>query len=855
LTSFGSDTAKRDWAIVILGVISAFLFFWFYGSQHPLHPADASLGREQAVSNSESILRELSYSSTEVKYRPEFQSRATLLDSIRTQTDFEELYQDDDFKSKFPVFFWNVGVRMLQTHSDSTENSQAITLNVHLNESGNWLGITNNSLALPQRIFYPEALSSSGAVQPERLNGINADSVATNRIRFQLSDSERGVGGRNPNMIVLQNDDAEKLALYFIGKTAWDPQLMDLREVRRVRVQNFDAAEVVFRIADERIRQTKDLILTILPTGALISMQIEINHPEGGSSLLEELPPIVAGMMVLVIFAWLLILFFIRLRLRLIDIKPSLLFAVLGGMIIPVFVLVGWLYERSFSVNELGLPDVLGLVVQMGVLAAISSFAFFMVSALADSITRQYMSEKIRTLDLIRIGHIFNRPIGLGIVRGMSFAFIIAACFVFLVMFIPGLQINTQTQILSWPGFLTPFTDAATYFLISFVFTHLAFMIVMGQIRAYTENRAIILLVITALSSFLWAGFSNYAPPEYKLLLNAAFGLVFASIYLRWDFITVFVAHFVLYYTLQTAPAWLVSGSPDMGSFYFYLLTLFVLAALGYIGIYKGKSIKELPSYVPEYIEELAQEERIKQELQIARKVQQSFLPIKMPEIYGVDVAAVCKPAYETGGDYYDFLPIDENRTAIIIGDVSGKGIQAAFYMTFIKGVFHAFCSEYDSPDEVLNRTNKIFMQNAVKGNFITIVYGILDCEKGTFTFSRAGHNPVMHYKKSDNKVHMLQPSGVGIGMTDNTTFSKYLKSDTISFGRGDVIMLFTDGIVEALSKKRTYYGDDRLINLLQGSSDLTADEILNNILSDVEEFCMGERQHDDMTLVVLKMP
>jgi serine phosphatase RsbU (regulator of sigma subunit) len=142
-----------------------------------------------------------------------------------------------------------------------------------------------------------------------------------------------------------------------------------------------------------------------------------------------------------------------------------------------------------------------------------------------------------------------------------------------------------------------------------------------------------------------------------------------------------------------------------------------------------------------------------------------------------------------------------------------------------------------------------------VKGNFITIVYGILDCDKGTFTFSRAGHNPVMHYSKAENKVHMLQPSGVGIGMTDNTTFSKYLKSDTITFGKGDVILLFTDGIVEALSTKRTYYGDDRLISLLQNSSDLSSDEILNKIISDVEEFCTGERQQDDMTLVVLKMP
>ena len=855
MTSFGSDTAKRDWGIFIVGIISAFLFFWFYGSQHPMHLADASLGREQAVSNAEFVLRELGYTSTDIRFRPEFQSRATLLDSIRTQADFKELYQDDDFRSKFPVYYWNVGVRMLQAQSDTTDERQSISFAVHLNESGDWLAFSNTNLQNPQRLYFPEVLTGSGVADSERLNGITSDSAAVNQIRFLLNDAERGEGSRNPNIIALRNADAEKLALHFIGKSAWDPQLMTLKEIRRVRAQNFDAAEVVFRIADERIRQAKDLKLTILPTGALVSMRVTIIQEEGESSFVEELSAIGLGMMILIISAWLLILFFIRLRLRLIDIKPSLLIAVLGGMIIPVFILVGWLYERAFSVSELGWSDVLGLVVQMGVLTAFSSFAFFMISALADSITRQHMSEKIRTLDLIRIGHIFNRPLGLGIMRGMSFAFMIAAGFMLLLMLVPQIYITSDTQILDRPGILSPFLNAATYFLLSFVFTHLGFMIVMGQIRAYTENRAIIVLVITAMASILWIGFNSYAPAEYKLLLNAGFGLVFAAVYLRWDYLTTFTTHFVLFYTLQTAPVWMITDSPDMGSFYVYMMVLFVLAVFGYIGIYKGKSIKELPSYIPEYIEELAQEERIKQELQIARKVQQSFLPVKMPEIYGVDVAAICKPAYETGGDYYDFLPIDEHRTAIIIGDVSGKGIQAAFYMTFIKGVFHAFCSEYDSPDEVLNRTNKIFIQNAVKGNFITIVYGILDCDKGTFTFSRAGHNPVMHYSKAENKVHMLQPSGVGIGMTDNTTFSKYLKSDTITFGKGDVILLFTDGIVEALSTKRTYYGDDRLISLLQNSSDLSSDEILNKIISDVEEFCTGERQQDDMTLVVLKMP
>ncbi|MDZ7695106.1 MAG: PP2C family serine/threonine-protein phosphatase [Balneolaceae bacterium] len=131
-------------------------------------------------------------------------------------------------------------------------------------------------------------------------------------------------------------------------------------------------------------------------------------------------------------------------------------------------------------------------------------------------------------------------------------------------------------------------------------------------------------------------------------------------------------------------------------------------------------------------------------------------------------MAAICKPAYETGGDYYDFIQLDDHRIAVAIGDVSGKGIQAAFYMTFTKGILHTLCRETESPAEVLKKANRLFYENARRGTFISLIYGIVDLRKKTFRFARAGHNPILHYAAQSQTMDLLQPSGIGLGLTIN---------------------------------------------------------------------------------------
>ncbi|NIT56340.1 MAG: SpoIIE family protein phosphatase, partial [Aliifodinibius sp.] len=218
-----------------------------------------------------------------------------------------------------------------------------------------------------------------------------------------------------------------------------------------------------------------------------------------------------------------------------------------------------------------------------------------------------------------------------------------------------------------------------------------------------------------------------------------------------------------------------------------------------------------------------------------------------------MDLAAVCKPAYETGGDYYDFVQLDDHRIAVTIGDVSGKGIQAAFYMTFIKGILHSLCREIDSPAEILKKVNRLFYDNAQRGTFISLVYGIIDLKEKTFRFARAGHNPILRVAGDTKKLEELKPAGIGIGLSKDN-FDEHLEEVELSIEDNNVLVLYTDGIVEALSESQNFYGTNRLNEMIKSNVHKSASDMLNLLAEDVESFIGKAKQHDDMTIMVMKL-
>ncbi|MCB9249033.1 MAG: SpoIIE family protein phosphatase [Ignavibacteriales bacterium] len=249
--------------------------------------------------------------------------------------------------------------------------------------------------------------------------------------------------------------------------------------------------------------------------------------------------------------------------------------------------------------------------------------------------------------------------------------------------------------------------------------------------------------------------------------------------------------------------------------------------------------------------EESIEKERLEKELDVARDVQYKILPQQTPKYKNLDISALFIPAFEVGGDYYDFFKIDETKLGVVIADVSGKGIEAAFVMAEVKGVFSALSRIYDSPKEIMLQANSILENCLSKKSFVTAIYGIVDTQKGTFNFVRAGHSPLYYY--DGDKVQKLIPEGIGLGLDYTDKFNGSIKEMEIKLNNNDIIMLFTDGINESQNEFKEEFGYRRLEDVVNKNSILSVDELSNQIMTSVTLFSKNSSQHDDITLVLLK--
>jgi len=250
-------------------------------------------------------------------------------------------------------------------------------------------------------------------------------------------------------------------------------------------------------------------------------------------------------------------------------------------------------------------------------------------------------------------------------------------------------------------------------------------------------------------------------------------------------------------------------------------------------------------------LEESIEKERLEKELDVAREVQYKILPQKNPNYQKFDITSLFIPAFEVGGDYYDFFVIDDSRLGIVIADVSGKGIEAAFIMAEVKGIFATLSKLFDKPKDVLIRANSVLEESISKKSFVTAIYGVIDIKKETFKFARAGHSPLLYF--SNNKIERLIPMGIGLGLDYTDKFRNTLKEMEIKLNNNDIITLFTDGINESLNAELEEFGYSRIEEIIKKNSELTVEELSNNIMKSVSTFSQNSSQHDDITLVLLK--
>lgn len=250
-------------------------------------------------------------------------------------------------------------------------------------------------------------------------------------------------------------------------------------------------------------------------------------------------------------------------------------------------------------------------------------------------------------------------------------------------------------------------------------------------------------------------------------------------------------------------------------------------------------------------IEQSLERERLKQEFLVAQTMQQRLFPQNVPQYPELDIAAISIPSYEVGGDYYDIIPLTENAVGIIIGDVAGKGVSAAFYMAEVKGIFLALSSLNLSPKEFLVRANTALSESLDKRTFVSLEYAVIDRKFHTVTVARAGHCPALHVTRDG--INVIQPTGIGVGLTNTELFKRSTDEWSTTLKYGDILIFFTDGIVEARNDKGEEFGMERLLSIIRNNPTLTAKQLKDVILQNVNQFIGKCTYRDDITMVVVQ--
>jgi len=250
-------------------------------------------------------------------------------------------------------------------------------------------------------------------------------------------------------------------------------------------------------------------------------------------------------------------------------------------------------------------------------------------------------------------------------------------------------------------------------------------------------------------------------------------------------------------------------------------------------------------------IKESITKERLESELDAARDIQSRILPDETPKYDTLDVVSLFVPAFEVGGDYFDFFKLGDNKLGFVIADVSGKGISASYIMAEVKGIFESLSRVIEEPKELLVKANDILKNSLDKKTFVTALYGVINVKNGKVNFARAGHMPLLVC--SDGIVKTLIPRGIGLGLDSNEIFNANIDKMEFELNNNDILILYTDGVTESQNANDEDFGEDRFKKLIAENCGNELNELSKKIFKKVSLFSMDKEQHDDITLVLFK--
>ena len=251
-------------------------------------------------------------------------------------------------------------------------------------------------------------------------------------------------------------------------------------------------------------------------------------------------------------------------------------------------------------------------------------------------------------------------------------------------------------------------------------------------------------------------------------------------------------------------------------------------------------------------IEEVIEKERMEEELSIARDLQTSMLPADCPDIEGLEIAATSLPAREVGGDFYDFNEMGEGRLGLVIGDVTGKSVSGALVMSASRSVFRMLSEEGLGVEDTMIKANRRTKKDIKSGMFVALLYAVIDAKQKSIRLCSAGQTQPIHFSSSTGRAVLVDTEGdtFPLGILEDADY----KETELLLDSGDIVVFYTDGIVEAMDEKKEIFGFDRLLELVGDSKSWSAEEVLEKILQGVNGFAGDAAQHDDLTVIVVRV-
>jgi serine phosphatase RsbU (regulator of sigma subunit) len=269
-----------------------------------------------------------------------------------------------------------------------------------------------------------------------------------------------------------------------------------------------------------------------------------------------------------------------------------------------------------------------------------------------------------------------------------------------------------------------------------------------------------------------------------------------------------------------------------------------VLAVVVGLALYTYDSMRR---QIEESYRHLRDKEAMERELEIAREVQRELLPRTFPEVEGLELAGACHPAIGVGGDYYDFLTFGDQKVGLVIADVSGKGIPAALLMAGLQGSVRSTAAPGTPPSEVNSRLNEMLYRSSSSSRYATLFYGLYDARQRTLSYCNAGHVPALHFGAGGPV--RLKADGIPIGMFPGYEYGQGHRT----LKGGDLLAMFTDGIIESPNAQGQEFGEERLIELLTNNRERDLNDIVLMVLQDVTRWTGGAPPFDDATIVLAR--